>query len=328
MFIAGEKEKGNVEPSMPIDRSTGLLRAVDAAATSAMGQQARRFVLVSVALLLTACSQLRLGYNNADTLLAYSLDSYLKLDDDQQRLARERIADLHHWHRSTQLAGYVQLLNDAQSRVAGPVTAADVGAFTAGVNRNLAAIGEHAAPDLARLALTLRPDQVERLQQRLASDTSKARRELVRFAGTESLQQRVERYVEQAEDWFGTLSEAQRETIRVSLARRPDAQEAWMQERERRQRELVAVMARIRSEQPPAETATAWIRDYFAQLAEPRDPQRRARLAQIRQENAELVAQLINSATPAQRAAIQKKLRSYATDLGALAAQGVPAARG
>jgi hypothetical protein len=297
-------------------------------ATTALGRQARRFVLASVALLLAACSQLQLGYSNADTVIAYSLDSYLDLDDEQERLAREQIGELHRWHRSTQLPGYVQLLNDAQKKVAGPVTAADVREFNAGVRRALMAIGEQAAPDLAKLALTLKPAQVDRLAERLARDTSKARRELVRFAGPESLEERVKRYVEQAEDWFGRLTPAQKEMIRASLARRPEAQEAWMAERESRQRELVAVMARIRAEQPPQATATAWLRDYFAQLAEPRDAERRAQLAMYREENADLVARLVNSATPAQRSALAKKLRSYAADLDALAAKGAAGGRG
>ena len=311
---------------MPNDRSTGPARGEGA--TAALGRQARRFVLASVALLAAACSQLQLGYNNADTVIAYSLDSYLDLDDEQERLARSSIAALHRWHRGTQLPGYVQLLDEAQRKVAGPVTPADVREFNAGMRRALMAIGEQAAPDLARLALTLKPAQVDRLAERLARDTSKARRELVRFAGPESLDQRVERYVEQAEDWFGTLTPAQRATIRASLERRPDAQEAWMRERESRQRELVAVMARIRAEQPPLATATAWLREYFAQLAEPRDPQRRARLATYREENAELVAQLVNSATPAQRAALAKRLRSYAADLSTLATKEATAGRG
>jgi hypothetical protein len=313
---------------MPIDRSTGPARGGVLAATAALGQHARRFVLVSAAVLLAACSQLKLGYNNADSLLAYSLDSYLKLDDEQQQLARERITALHRWHRGTQLDAYVALLNDAQSKVAGPVTAADLLDFNSGVNRALAAIGEQAAPDLAQLALTLKPAQIDRLAERLANDTSKARRELVRFAGPESLQQRVDRYVDQAEDWFGRLTPAQRETIRASLERRPGAQEFWMSERERRGRELVAVMARIRVEQPPLPTATAWLSDYFAQLAAPGDPERREQLRRGRQENAELVAELLNSATPAQRASIQKKLRAYATDLGALAAERAASSRG
>ena len=311
---------------MPNDRSTGPARGEGA--TAALGRQARRFVLASVALLAAACSQLQLGYNNADTVIAYSLDSYLDLDDEQERLARSSIAALHRWHRATQLPGYVQLLDEAQRKVAGPVTPADVREFNAGMRRALMAIGEQAAPDLARLALTLKPAQVDRLAERLARDTSKARRELVRFAGPESLDQRVERYVEQAEDWFGTLTPAQRATIRASLERRPEAQEAWMRERESRQRELVAVMARIRAQQPPLATATAWLREYFAQLAEPRDPQRRARLATYREENAELVAQLVNSATPAQRAALAKRLRSYAADLSTLATKDATAGRG
>ena len=331
MFIAGEV-KGNeeVEPSlsMPNDRSTGPARNSVLAATAPLGQHARRFLLLSATLLLAACSQVKLGYDHADTLLAYSLDSYLDLDDEQQRLARERIGALHRWHRATQLPGYVQLLNDAQKKVAGPVTSADVREFNAGVNRSLAAIGEQAAPDLARLALTLKPAQVDHLAGKLARDTSKARRELVGFAGAESVEQRAERYADRAEDWFGTVSRSQRELIRASLARRPDAQEAWMQERERRQRELVAVIARIRAEQPPPETATAWLREYFAQLAEPRDPERRARLALMRESNAELVAKLINSATPAQRAVLAKKLRGYAADLDALAAKAGGAAPG
>jgi len=300
----------------------------DSKSPSSLRSASRLLAAGLFALLFAACSTVKLGYNNADTLLAYSLDSYLKLDEAQQRLAQERIAALHRWHRGTQLAAYVQLLDDAQRKLAGPVDAGDVLAFNAGVNRLLAAIGEQAAPDLARLALTLKPEQVDRLADRMARDTSKARRELVRFAGAESLAQRTDRYTERAEDWFGRLSPEQREMIAAALARHPDAQEMWMSERELRQRELVAVIARIRAEQPPADTAAAWIRDYFAQLAEPRDPQRRARLAQVRLENAELVARLVNSATPAQRGAIRKKLRDYAGDFATLAAEASAAGRG
>jgi hypothetical protein len=318
-----------VEPSRlePNDPSTARGRGARAPA-AALGRQARRFLAASVALLAAACSQLQLGYNNADTVIAYSLDSYLDLDDAQERLARERIAALHRWHRGTQLAGYARLLDEAQRKVAGPITTADVLALNAAVRRSLTAIGEQAAPELATLALTLKPAQVDRLADKLARDTSKARRELVRFAGSESLEQRVDRYVEQAEDWFGTLTVAQRGMIRASLERRPEAQEAWMAERERRQRELVAVMARIRAEQPPLATASAWLREYFDELAEPRDAQRRARLAAYREANAELVAQLVNSATPPQRTALMKKLRGYAVDFDSLAVRATVGGRG
>jgi hypothetical protein len=51
-------------------------------------------------------------------------------------------------------------------------------------------------------------------------------------------------------------------------------------------------------------------------------------VAQLREDNAELVAQLINSATAAQRAALAKKLRGYADDFVALAAQAAATGRG
>ena len=51
-------------------------------------------LVVASALLLAACSSLKLGYNHADTLLLYSLDSYLDLDDRQQELAGERVRRL------------------------------------------------------------------------------------------------------------------------------------------------------------------------------------------------------------------------------------------
>jgi hypothetical protein len=324
MFIAGEGEEVEVEPSMPIDRSTGAARA----GMVALQRHARRVVLLGALTLVAACSQLKLGYDNADLLLAYALDSYLDLDEAQERQARERIAALHRWHRSTQLPAYAQLLAGAQQKVGGTVTAADVRAFRTGIDRSMAALGEQAAPDLARLALTLKPAQVDRLAAKLASDTSKARRELVRFAGPESASQRVDRFVERAEEWFGSVTPAQREMIRAGLERQPGAQEAWMQERELRQRELVEVVTRIRAEQPPAETAAQWLREYFARLAEPREPERRARVAQLREDNAELVAQLINAATPAQRAALARKLRGYAEDFVALAAPAAASGRG
>lgn len=327
MFIAGEMEGNDVDLSMPIDRSTGPVRSSLYASTATLGRHARRFVLVSAAVLLAGCSQLKLGYNNADMLLAYSLDSYLKLDDEQEKLAREKIAALHRWHRG-QLGAYVQLLDEAQAKVAGPVDADDVRRFNTNVTRLLTAVGEQAAPDLARLALTLKPAQIDRMTERLASDSTKARRELVRYTGPESLEQRVDRAVESAEEWLGRLTPQQRELIRASLAGRADGQELWIAERERRGRDAVALFTRIRSEQPPLPTATAWIREYFAQMAEPRDPEQRARLERGRQESAELVAQLINSATPAQRATLQKKLRSYATDFATLAAEASAAGRG
>ncbi len=299
-----------------IDRST---RDV-AARRTGLAAHARRFLLLSVTLLVTACSTLKLGYNNADMLLLYSLDSYFDLDDKQQELARERVRSLLNWHRTTQLAGYAQLLTEAQRKVDGRISTAEVAAMQQQMNARLAAIGDQAAPDLAALALTLTPAQIDRFAGKLAKDASKARRELVRFAGArESLEERAKRYTERAESWFGSVNNEQAQIVQAVLATRPETW--WMDERERRQSEMVQLLRRIHDEKPSAVEATKRLREYFAHLAEPRDEARRIALAEYRQSNAELVARLINAATPAQRAVLGKKLRGYAEDFVALTAE-------
>lgn len=291
------------------------------AAPVALARRARHVLAFGLVLLLASCSSIKLGYNNADTLLVYSLDSYLDLDETQEKLVRERVRELLGWHRSTQLRAYARLLDDGERLVGnGRVTADEVLAFQQAMNDKLMRVGEQAAPELARLALTLQPAQVDRFAGKLARDNAKARREFVKTAGRETLDDRVKAYAERAESWFGPLSREQLELVRTALAARPSGQQLWMEERERRQRDLVTLLRRIVDERPTEPIAAQWLRDYFAQLAQPDDAQRRARVLESRRGNAQLIAQLINGASPAQKAALARKLRGYAQDFSTLAA--------
>ncbi|HWL75018.1 MAG TPA: hypothetical protein VNQ74_14205, partial [Burkholderiaceae bacterium] len=74
------------------------------------------------------------------------------------------------------------------------------------------------------------------------------------------------------------------------------------------------------ADRPSEEVATRWIRTYFTQLNVSPDADRRARAESYRRGSAELIAQLINHATPEQRVALDKKLNDYAQDFRSLAA--------
>jgi hypothetical protein len=307
---------------------TGMLQRLHATARLA-GQRARAqglrravhaLAVLGMVLLLAACSSLKLGYNNADTLLVYSLDGYFNLDDAQQELARERVSELLAWHRSTQLHAYARFLDDTERKVGnGRVGADDVLAFQQAMHEKLMRVGEQAAPELARLALTLTPAQVDHFADKLAKDDAKTRRELLKLAGRQTLDDRVEAYAERAQSWFGSLSKEQLEMVRSALAAQPSGQQLWMEERERRQRDLVALLRTIVDEKPSELIAADRLRAYFAQLAQPADEARRARVQENWRDNAQLIAQLINTATPAQKAALAGKLRGYAQDFNALA---------
>jgi hypothetical protein len=280
----------------------------------------RLAAIATLTVSLASCAAMKIGYNNADTLALFQLDSYLGLNPDQEYLVKERINALMAWHRSTQLREYAAFIDKIRAKLGGPVTAADVMEFNQQLNARMMTVGDKSAPDIAHLALTLAPAQIDRAAKKIASDTAKARREFVR-AEKDSGAERAKKYGERAESWFGKLTDEQKEIIRKSLASRPAEATWWIDERERRQREFIVLLRKIQSERPTEEVATRWLRTYFTQLNVAPEAERRSRAESYRRGSAELIAQLINHATPEQRATLDKKLNDYAQDFKSLAPQ-------
>lgn len=285
------------------------------------GRLARLAVVGALAVLVASCAAIRIGYNNADTLALIQLGSYVDLTPDQEQTVKERINTLLAWHRSTQLRDYAAFIDSARTKLTGQVTAADVMDFNQQLNARMMAAGDKSAPDIAHVALTLTPQQIDQAAKKMADNASKARREVGCCAYKDGGAERVKKYSERAESWFGRLTDQQREIIRKSMAGRPHDATWWIEERERRQREFIVLLRKIQAERPTEEVAARWLRTYFTHLNVAPEADRRARAESYRRHSAELIAQLINSATPEQRAALDKKLNDYAQDFKSLAAQ-------
>lgn len=292
----------------------------------------RAAAAVALLLAVTACSSIRFGYNNADTLALYTLDRYFDLDDAQEDVARERIRVLLAWHRRTELAGYAQFLGTVQRRLdataTAPLSADEVLALQAQMNARLLALGRQAAPDLALLARSLSAEQMARFAGKLAEENAKLRKEREQTARRAQASadavnaERMKRGLERARDWLGPLTREQEALVREAIVRRPDGEQRWLEERERRQRTLVAILERIRSEQLAPQAGAALLTAYFEGLAEPAQAERRAALQASRADNAQLIARLLNSTTAEQKAALIKRLRGYADDFTVLASEG------
>jgi hypothetical protein len=279
---------------------------------------ARLLAVVTLATGLAGCAAMKIGYNNADTLAIIQLNGYVDLTQDQELTVKERISSILAWHRSTQLRDYASFIDQARAKLAGVVTAADVIEFNQQLNARMLTTGDKAAPDIAHVAMTLTTEQIDQAAKKVTSDAAKARREQARLE-KEPGAERVKKYAERAESWFGRLTDAQKEIVRKSMANRPADATWWIDEKERRQSEFIALLRKVRTDRPTEETATRWVRAYFKQLAQAPDAERRARMESYRRHNAELVAQLINIATPEQRAHLDKKLADYSGDFRSLA---------
>jgi hypothetical protein len=268
------------------------------------------------ALFFAACSTVKLGYNNADTLLLYSLDRYVSLTDEQERMVRQRVGSLMDWHRATQLADYAAFVQHARARLDGDITPAEVLEFNEGLNSRLAALGERAA-----LALTLTPTQIDQVERKLVDANVKARRQSAQEA-RQAIDERAKKYAERFEFWLGKLDPQQVQGVRASLAGRPVDSLYWIEARERRTKDLVAMLRRIEAERPSEAVAASWFRAYFRELARPSNADQRARAEAFRRDNAQLIAQLVNSASPEQRVHLDRKLSGFAAEFVQLAQRG------
>jgi hypothetical protein len=278
----------------------------------------RALLLGLFAVLFVACSTIKVGYNHADTLLLRQLERYVDLTSDQEQAVKQRLAALMSWHRATQLSDYAAFLQQTRGRLDGFVTGVEVLEFNEGLNRRLAVIGDRIAPDFAALALTFSPQQIDQIERKLVDDNVKARKELAREV-RQAIDERAKKYAERSEFWFGRLTPEQLQIVRTSLASRPVDSLYWIEARERRTRELVALLRRIEAEHPGADTAANWIRAYFVELARPSNAEQRARAEAFRRDNAQLVAQLVNSASAEQRAHLDRRLSGFASEFVQLA---------
>jgi hypothetical protein len=254
-------------------------------------------IVLAFAILLAACSSLRLAYNNADTLLYWWLDNYVDFEGEQKAEVKRDIDDFFRWHRKTQLQDYVQLLQKAQRQLRGNPTQADLMADYVDIRDRTEALLLRSAPNIADMALSLKPEQ----------DQNKFR---------------YKKSMEQFELWFGSFSREQEAIIRKASDARPLDNGLWLDERMKRQGRILALARKIMTEQPSRQVATQWIEELvrasFDRLAA---SERKPFFDAYTQSTLELVHTVVRIATPEQKAHAQKRMDGWIKDLNTLAAQ-------
>jgi len=293
-----------------------------------------RVTVVTLVLLLVGCSSAQFGYSTLPWLLTWRFERDLGLDEDQRWLVKERVDALQRWHRASELPRYAEFLRRVAAEPA-PVSEATVAGWRAELARAWEPIARRAAPDLAALALTLRPEQIDRLARRFAERNDELRREwglpanglspvaASRVAkGVDPLvEARIERFRERAEFFMGSLDEKQRAALARLAATHPASEADWMAEREARQRKVLALLRGIARDRPAPEVAEARVREALLAAWEGGDPATADRLAEAASATDRIAATLLNGASPGQRARVADRLLGWAQDFAAIAAR-------
>lgn len=278
-----------------------------------------RIISALMLVLLAGCSAVQTGYNNAPTLLYWWLDGYIDFNDAQARPVRESLDALHAWHRRQELPAYAEWLGRLQQRAGGTVTPEEVCTQLAQVRLHLQRLGEQGADGLARLAPSLQPEQLRHLARQFEKHNQKWREEWLDGSPDELLERRLERTVGRYEDFYGSLSEAQKTLLRQRItASSFDARLAWA-ERLRRQRDTLQVLQEHRNGERPAHVKAEMLALVQRNLTPP-ETTAREQFERMLQEGCQSIAALHNSASPAQRRRLGEKLQVYESAFRALAA--------
>lgn len=275
--------------------------------------------LLVLLLLLGGCSAMQTGYNNAPSLLYWWLDGYIDFNASQADPVRDSLVSLQAWHRREELPAYATLLQRLQQNAGQDVTPQQACGPLEQARGHLQRLGTQSAMALAPLVATLDAGQMRHLARQLEKHDQKWREEWLDGSAEELLQRRLKRTVDRYEDFYGRLSEAQRQYLRQRLSEVGfDARIVWA-ERLRRQQDLLRVLQEHRNGERPAHVEAelmAWVQRSF----EPPDPATRAYLKGLVDQGCQTLAGLHNSSSPEQRRRLASKLQGYESDLRALIA--------
>ena len=268
----------------------------------------KRFALTLLLLTQIGCSWLETGYNQSPFLLQWWLDRQFELDNQQKHQVKAELRQLLAWHRQTQLpviAKSVQGLADLSLQ---DLSSEQTCAFQDAVLQSLPALAQEASRHLARLALSLRPEQLAHMRRHLDKEDEKWREEWLDGSAEDRLQRRYKKALENLEDHYGRLDTEQRKALRQLLMRSPyDPDMAW-KARQRRQSELLGTLERIRAQQPEAAVAQTWLFETYSRMLEPPIEAHRQHQMQNARFICEGLSQMHALMRPDQRQQAQQKL--------------------
>jgi len=281
---------------------------------------ARIIGVLLAAAALGACSAIKLAYNNLPTVSYWRLDAYLDFNGAQTPKVRDELEQLLAWHRQNELPRIASLLQEAQALAPGEVTPAQVCAMTDRIRERLLAVTERAEPAGTELALSLSESQLQQLERKYAKVNAEYRKGWLERTPAQVQEKRYDRALDRAEDFYGRLTDEQRDLLKQQAAQSVFDPRLTDAERRRRQQDALAVLRGFVAGKPSPAEARAALHDYIQRIAEPPPGPWRDQQQALLQEGCRNLAALHNATSASQREQAVRRLQAYQDDLRQLVA--------
>jgi hypothetical protein len=214
----------------------------------------------AAALLLLGCSGMQIAYNTADFFIERYADDYLGLDNAQMGRWSPTLKSALGEHRQAELPYLAAFFDSAQNAARKGFTRGDVQClldqFEVIYRRHFTLAAGTAAPLLADLDRS----QIDALERRFRKEAQEDADDAAR-PEAERVAKRVERYADNMRWWLGELDAPQRDVVRDVVANLPETA-TWYAYRDRKRRELIALLRRGASTGRIEAFLTDWLVDY------------------------------------------------------------------
>jgi len=276
---------------------------------------ARLLILLCAVLLLAGCG-VRFAYSQLDWLVPWYLRDYVTLNAGQREMLDQRLAQRLDWHCRVQLPHYVGLLRDARITLAGErIAAADLEPFVQKGEAWWDELRSALVADAGVLLSGLSNEQAAELAAAFARQDREARAEFLGDSVEQRGKAQVKRMEKRLQNWFGSLNAEQQRQVAAWRDGLEPTTELWLDSRRQWQQRVLDALG-MRDDPPQFAT-------HVVALAAPLDADApatyRAQLEHNRQLTLQLLAEVFNAATPAQRERVHGELDELAAQFDELA---------
>ena len=289
--------------------------------------RSRTWLMLGTALVLGACSAIKLGYNNSATFAHTYLTSKVDFDSDQSALMKTSLRGLVEWHRNNELPLLAEELQKARLVLAPrgenlqPVTAAQVNALNQAIRTSLRRTADEAAPVIAKNMLGLWPNQISDIQEALNKSNQDYREKRMASNAAERVEKSVERMAERFERWLGDLNPKQMARIEQWAKSAANNPEQNYEKRLKRQQVFMQLVSQSANRQIDQATLTREVSQLLNDWQTPANASEKKDFELRQQAVVDLVVDVLNAGNMEQRQNAAKRAASWAEDFQILASK-------
>ena len=276
-------------------------------------------VAVSMSVILTGCSAVRLGYNNLPDIASWWLDSYIDFSDTQGPQAKAALQKLQTWHRKEELPAIAELLVQAQTLAPQNITPEQACKIWEGAQVRIESFIQESSRLAAPVVSQLSAKQFKHLEKEWATRNEDWKKQWVQGTPDARIKKRVDLAAERFNSFYGDLNLEQRQVLKQQFLQSTWSPEESYQRRLKRQQEqlmaLQAMSSEITKPAMPLPQVEKALQSLILQSVRPKDAGDLSKQLQLEQQACQNLAQLHNTMSPAQRLKAQRKLKDYETDV-------------